>query len=54
MKFQFTCTYCNKKWVKEYFYTPKNFEDIKCEVCKDENLIVKNLDKNKIDYYGKE
>lgn len=33
-----TCMYCNKKWEDHFYSVPKN---IRCPVCKDKNIKVK-------------
>lgn len=46
--YELTCTYCGFFW--EVRYTSNS--DIFCTKCGDRNIIVKNIAKDRIDYYA--
>lgn len=49
MEIQLTCTYCDKKW-RLHAYSDSKIES-KCPKCGDTNIVVKELDKTRIDGY---
>lgn len=50
MKLEIECRYCGFKVIKEY-YSKTFTKGSSCEKCKDTNLIVRDLEKTKIDQY---
>jgi hypothetical protein len=51
MKVELTCTYCGHKWI-HVAYDRRSIVSEICPECKDRNLIAKDLDTSKIDYYA--
>lgn len=50
MKLELTCKYCNYKVIKDY-YSKSFATGDKCDRCGDSHLIIKDLEKSKIDQY---
>ena len=50
MEVLFRCLYCDHKWIVKIYGSSVPQED--CGRCGDKNIIVKSLEKSKIDYYA--
>jgi hypothetical protein len=51
MRLHLTCRYCNNKFEKD-FYSRSQVKYIRCTICNDKNLDIKNIDSiEKIDQY---
>ena len=51
MYLQLECTYCGKTWTEKFYYK-ESIKDVRCSVCKDKNLKIKEVKPEDRDPFG--